>query len=116
MKVDALNANILFTIAALLGVVLANRRMREQPLPTWPALFHGGLAIAGLVALIMAMVKSGLQARVPLALFIIASIGGFVLFAFHLQHRLIPVALMLVHAGVAVLALLLLLLRTHAEG
>lgn len=104
-------AIILFALAAAGGAVMAAMRLRGRPtLPLGLALAHGALAAAGLVALIWA-VASGLSAKTPLVLFVIAALGGFALFSFQIRNKAIPVGVMMVHALVAVLAFVLLLLR-----
>lgn len=107
-------AAVLFALAAVGGLALAVLRLRGRPLPTSAALIHGGAAAAGLVALAYAVFVSDLHAGVPLALFVIAALGGFVLFAFHLLRKPIPVPAMAVHAGVAVVAFGLLLVGLFA--
>ena len=107
-------ATILFGIAALGGLALAGIRLsgREIP-PTWIALVHGVVAVAGLVILIMAVTGGGdvpQWARYALIGFIIAALGGLVLFlGFHLRGRALPIPIVLVHGGVAVVSFILLL-------
>jgi FtsH-binding integral membrane protein len=104
-------AIVLFAIAAVGGVVMAAMRFRGRvTLPLGLALVHGGVAAAGLVALIWAVV-GGLSAKTPLVLFLIAALGGFFLFSFQLRKKAIPVGAMVVHALVAVIAFVLLLLK-----
>ena len=96
---------ILFAVAALGGLVLAGIRLRGTNPPLSVALIHGAVAAAGLVALILAVVQAGGRTSLPriaLALFVVAALGGFVLFATHLRKKNIPVPLMLIHAVVAV--------------
>ncbi|HVV49578.1 MAG TPA: hypothetical protein VHO06_07960 [Polyangia bacterium] len=98
-------ALVLFAIAALGGLVLASIRFRGSNPPLALALVHGAAAAAGLIALIVAVVHAGAAASLPriaLALFLVAALGGFVLFAAHLRKKNIPVPLMLIHAVVAV--------------
>ncbi len=109
-------AIILFAIGAIGGVVLAIMRFQNKALPMGLALVHGGLGAAGLVALLVAVFGSGLHAKLPLALFVVAAIGGFMLFSFQLRHKVIPVGLMLLHAIIAAAALVLLVARVHGGG
>lgn len=104
-------AIVLFAVAALGGIVLAIMRIRGRlTLPLGLALVHGIVAAAGLAALIAA-VATGLGAKTPLVLFLVAAVGGFVLFSFQLRKKAIPIAVMVVHAIVAVVGFLLLLVK-----
>ena len=108
---------VLFALAALGGIGLAIMRLRGRPtLPLGLAVAHGLLAAAGLVVLIWAVFGQGLAAKASLVLFIIAALGGFVLFSFQLRQKAIPIAVMVVHAIVAVIAFVLLLVRVSAGG
>ena len=109
-------AIVLFAAAAIGGVVLAVLRLQGRTLPTSLALVHGAAAAAGLVALIFAVFVSGLHAKVPTLLFVIAALGGFVLFSFHLRRKSIPISVMLIHAGVAVVAFALLVVGLYGGG
>jgi len=103
---------VLFALAALGGVVLAILRLKGRPtLPLGLAILHGLLAAAGLVVLAWAVFGAGLAAKGSLALFLVAALGGFVLFSFQLRQKAIPVGIMVIHAIVAVIAFLLLLVR-----
>jgi len=105
-------ALVLFAIAAVGGIVLAVMRFKGKPYPPLGlALVHGGVAAAGLVALIagVAQGQGASPARTALVLFIIAALGGFVLFSHHLRKVALPVWLVVVHALVAVIAFVILL-------
>ncbi len=100
-------ALILFALAAIGGVVLAVIRLRGSNPPTALALVHGAAAAAGLVALALPLLNGGLgsgAATLALGLFVVAALGGFVLFAAHLRGTLLSVPLMFIHAVVAVVA------------
>ena len=105
-------ALVLFAIAALGGVTMAVMRFRgaERP-PTGLALLHGAFAAAGIIVLIVAMLSTPnpAQARTALVLFIVAALGGFYLFAQHVQKRALPIPVILVHALIAVIGFLVLL-------
>lgn len=99
---------VLFALAAVGGLVLAVQRFRGEPRPALPlALVHGLFAAAGLVTLALAVLGSeevsGL-AQAALVGFLVAALGGFVLFANHLQKKELPIPLVVIHALVAVLA------------
>lgn len=106
-------AIILFAIAAVGGVVLALIRLSGKPLPPmWLALVHGAVAAAGLVALTLAVIAPGAAsgARIALGIFVLAAIGGFVLFSFHLRNKALPIPLVAIHGLVAVVAFVFLLI------
>jgi hypothetical protein len=106
-------ALVLFGLAALGGLVLAGQRLRGAPQPALPlALAHGAFAAAGLVALIVTVIGGDApsMARTALIVFLVAAVGGFFLFAQHLQKKALPIPVMVVHALVAVTGFLLLLL------
>lgn len=103
----------LFAIAAAGGIVLALMRFRGKPYPPMAlALVHGGVAAAGIVALIagVAQGQGASSARTALVLFIVAALGGFVLFSHHLRKVALPVWMVVVHALVAVTAFVILFL------
>ena len=103
-------AVFVFAIAALGGLVLAVRHFKGQDRP-WPlAILHGLLGASGLVLLILPAVTGGVPAlaKTALALFVAAALGGFLLFAFHVQNKRLPSLVVIIHAGVAVIAFILL--------
>ena len=103
-------AVFVFALAALGGVVLAIRHFKGQNRP-WPlAILHGLLGATGLVLLILPAIAGGVPglAKTALALFAAAALGGFLLFAFHLRNQRLPSLVVVIHAGVAVLAFILL--------
>ncbi len=105
-------ALVLFALAALGGAYMAMLRFRgaERP-PMAIALVHGGAAAAGLIALILAV--AGVPApglgKVALGVFVVAALGGAVLFGNHLQKRALPKNIVVIHALVAVTGFVLLL-------
>ncbi len=105
-------AVILFAVAALGGAVLAVRRLRRQELPLSLALVHGVVAAAGLVLVLLAALGGSAAplARWSLAAFVVAALGGFVLFSFHLRKKELPGGLVIVHALVAVAGFALLVM------
>jgi len=104
-------AAALFAIAALGGITLATLHFRQKGLPMALAVGHGLLGAAGLVVLIVAVVggATGNLMIASLALFVIAALGGFALFSFHLRRLRLPTPVVLIHGLVAVVAFLLLL-------
>lgn len=107
-------AAIVFALAALGGITLAALRLRGAPRPpTWIALGHGVIAIAGIALLSYAAYSPGIpgMAQLALVLFVLAATGGLAMFAgFHLQNRPLPIPLMLGHGLLALTGLTLLIL------
>ncbi len=102
----------LFALAAVGGLALAGMRLKGTEIPpTWLAIVHGLAAASGLVALIAAVMGSGAPSTATIALvgFVVAALGGFVLFANHLRGKALPIPLMVIHALVAVASFLVLL-------
>jgi len=106
-------ALLLFVVAALIGLTLVAKRLKNQNLPLGLALLHGAFAAAGLVVLIIGTIQAGMWATVtlPLILFVIAALGGFILFSFHLKDKILPVPLAAIHGLLAVAAFVVLLSR-----
>lgn len=104
-------AAVLFALAAVGGIVLAALHFKKKNAPTGLALLHGLLAAAGLVLFIIAALSVPLaeSGKISLVLFIVAALGGFVLFAMHLKKRTLPSGVIVIHGLVAVVAFLLLL-------
>jgi hypothetical protein len=105
-------AAVLFALAALGGIVLAVLHLKTKGAPIPLALVHGVLAAAGLVLLIIGVTQmaSAGTAGVALAIFVIAALGGFVLFSMHLLKKRLPPGLIVVHGLVAVVAFVVLLI------
>ena len=101
----------LFALAARAGLVLALTRLRGQPPRRSVALIHGGLAAAGLAVLTLSVDLSGpaSASTYALALFFVAALGGFYLFARDLRGRTVPIKPMVLHAALAVVAFVVLL-------
>jgi hypothetical protein len=110
-------AAILFAISAAGGLTMAIIRFSGKPVPPMGlALLHGALGAAGLVALIVAVLGGSgpSNAKIALAGFIVAALGGFALFSFHLRKKALPIPLVLVHGLVAVASFAILLLAILA--
>ncbi|MFB9760620.1 hypothetical protein [Ectobacillus funiculus] len=103
---------ILFAVAALGGLVLGILGFRQRDLPMWLSLIHGVVAAGGLITLILGVVQgnAGLLPILSLILFLIAALGGFVLFSYHLRQKPHPKGLIVIHALAAAIAFILLLI------
>ncbi len=83
---------------------------RELP-PMALAIVHGLFAAAGLVTLILAVLGANVSwaAIVALVGFVIAALGGFMLFSYHLRRQALPVNYVVVHGAGAVISFVILL-------
>ena len=97
---------VLFGITALGGAFLGILRFQGKPFPMAVSVIHGLVAAAGLVTLTIAVVGNEVHSlvRYSLILFLVAALGGFVAFSFHLRKKELPIPLMLIHAAAAVVA------------
>jgi len=96
---------LLFAVAAVAGLTMAVMHFKK-PLPPRPvlAVLHGIFAASGLVVLLLAVVKAGMQGAPAAAfgLLVVAALGGFVLLGSHLRGRALPSGLVVGHALLAV--------------
>lgn len=101
---------ILFAIAAVLGLTVAVALLRKKETSKPVALAHGAVGAGGLVLLLLhAMSHPQQMLTLAIVLFVVAALGGAVLFANDLRRKPGPVFLIFVHALVAVVALVLVL-------
>jgi hypothetical protein len=96
---------LLFALAALAGLTMAVMHFRKAtpPLPVL-AVLHGGFAASGLVILLLAVIKAGMQgtSAIALGILVAAALGGFGLLSFHIRGRALPSGLVVGHALLAV--------------
>jgi hypothetical protein len=102
---------VLFALSAVVGLLLAVKHFKKEVVSIPVALLHGLLGASGLVLYVLAAVKTGVTALsgVSLGLFVVAALGGFVLFGLHLKGRALPKGLIVLHALLAVSGFLMLL-------
>ena len=103
---------LLFALAAVGGVAMLVMHLQGKSIPTGLAVGHGVLAAIPLVLLILQVTggTSGGNLTIALVLFVVAALGGFVLFAAQLKGKPLSTPLIFIHGGVAVVAFVLLLL------
>jgi hypothetical protein len=79
----------LFAIAAIGGLTLAGLKFAGKEMPIPLALLHGAFAAAGLVTLILNVTENRMNRLmdISLGLFVIAALGGFVLFSLQLMKK-----------------------------
>jgi hypothetical protein len=103
---------ILFAIAAVGGATLGILHFSGKKLPLVLALAHGAFAASGLVLLIVGLALTGasVYTEAALVLFILAAIGGFILFALGIYGKPLISPLVVIHGLAAVVAFILLLI------
>jgi hypothetical protein len=103
----------LLAISAVGGIVMATIRFSGKPHPpTWLAMLHGFLSASALTLLIYAALTVGLPtlALAATVLFVLAAIGGVTMnLNYHWKALPLPKWLVLVHAGIAVVGFVCLL-------
>jgi len=102
----------IFAVAAVLGLIIASAIISKKPETPKAAVYgHGALAATALVLLLVYMYQNpDHYPQVSLILFVVAALGGFILFANDMRKKPGPVGLVVIHALVAVTAFVLLLL------
>jgi hypothetical protein len=90
---------------------------RDYP-PMWLAIVHGLFAAAGLVALLMLVfgAAAATSVQIALLLFIVAAVIGFALFFTHIKGRPLPIPTMVIHALIAVVAFVVLIVALMSQA
>ena len=104
-------AILLFILAAIFGLVLITKVFQNSPRPIGAIIAHGLIAAAGLVLVFICVLRN--YEKSPVAsfiLFLVAALGGFIMFGRDMSKKPIPKGLALIHAGAAAVGLLLLIL------
>ncbi len=102
---------VLFALAAVLGLAVAVALLRKKETSKPVALAHGAVGAGGLVLLLLhALSHPQRMLTIAIGLFVVAALGGAVLFANDLRRKPGPAFLIVVHAVVAVVAFGLVLL------
>ena len=101
-----------FGVGALGGLVLAASVLRGRLAPWALSLVHAALGATGLVLTALVLFRtSGVapaHTRLALLLLAIAALGGFFLASFHVRGQPGPKAVVVIHAGTAVVGFVLL--------
>lgn len=102
-----LAAATLLSLAAAGGLLLAVLQARGIRVPFPAGLAHAGLAVGGLTVLVAAVWRESQPAAVnaALLLFVIAFIGGVFNLLFRLQREPPPGFMIVLHGGIAIVAL-----------
>jgi hypothetical protein len=110
-----LTSIILFAFAAIVGVTILFPLLTGKPVSRSLAVLHGIFAASALILLIIfSFNHSGDYPLTSIILFTIAAIGGLFLFVRDLNSKPGPKGLAFVHAAVAVISFLILLVFTFS--
>ena len=106
-----LYALIVFAIAAVGGLVLASSVLRGKLAPWAISILHALLGATGVVILLLQVVQGSAGGRVvgALGILVAAALGGFYLASLHARKTVAPKAVVLMHAGLAVVGVLVLI-------
>jgi hypothetical protein len=109
-------ALIVFAIAAVGGLVLASSVLRGKLAPWAVSILHALLGATGLVLLLWQVVQGSTGGRVlgALGLLVAAALGGFYLAALHGRKTVAPKMVVVLHAGLAVVGVLVLVTAVMA--
>lgn len=101
-------ALIVFAIGAVGGLVLAAHVLRDKFAPWLLSLAHALFGATGLILLIALLSQGNAPQKVLVGfvLLLVAALGGFFLASFHVRKKLPPKAVVIVHAGVAIIGFL----------
>lgn len=106
-----ITAIVVFLLAAVLGLTVAVQIFKKKPTAKAVALAHGAFGAVGLVLLIVHAAKNPHRLlTTAIVLLVIAALGGAIVFLNDLRRKPGPVALVVIHALVAVTAVVLVLL------
>ena len=106
---------ILFALAAVFGLVLLTKVLKGEETPKPVVYLHGAAAAVALVLLIVAYMRQGdTLLMTSVLIFVVAALGGFVLFGKDISNKTIPKWLAVVHALAAVTGFVLLLIAVFA--
>jgi hypothetical protein len=110
--------------SALGGLTLATFHLMHKHVALWVGLLHGALVLPGLALLLLSILMHGkiqsrgtfmftepgqVQMGVSLGMFLLAAVGGAMLFLKHARRQSLPPLLIVAHGGTAIVAYLILL-------
>lgn len=105
----------LFALGALIGMYLLALVLQKKETPKSVALIHGLFVAAALVLLIIYNVEHGPGLVESIVLFVVAALGGFVLFMRDLTGKAIPKWLAVGHGLTAVAGFIFLLVYAFSK-
>jgi peptidoglycan/LPS O-acetylase OafA/YrhL len=105
----------LFAIGALFGIYLLTLVLQNKKTSTGMALIHGLFVAAALITLIVYSTKNQPSPITSIILFVIAALGGLVLFYRDVTGQTVPKWLAVLHGLLAVTGFILLLVFTFGN-
>jgi hypothetical protein len=108
-------AIVLFAIAALIGMYLLSLVLQKKETPKALAIVHGIFAATALILLIIHTVNTGANLIQAIVLFVIAALGGFILFTRDVMGKSLPKALAVIHGLLAVSGFIFLLVYAFTK-
>jgi hypothetical protein len=107
------SSSVLLGFAALGGLFMVLIRLAQKTNPPhWIAMAHGFIAAAGVTLLCYVALFAPIPGKAAIALLLLlaaALVGAWMNLGYHIKGQLLPNAVMIVHALVAVIGFLLLL-------
>lgn len=103
---------ILVVLVVLAGLTLATFGWRRRHVPLAISSLHGlaGIAVIVLLVILDTHFPHDRALIAATVLFILAATGGLMLFAFRAAHQTLPNAIMVLHGGFALVALVVMLI------
>lgn len=105
----------LFSLAAILGLILISYVLRSKETPKAVAFIHGPVAAIALIILIIYTINHDRMFIASIVLFVIAALGGIILFIKDLTGKTVPKWLAVVHGLVAVSGFTVLLINAFVK-
>jgi hypothetical protein len=102
-------AIVIFAVAAMIGIYLLSFVIQKKETPKSVAIVHGILAATALTLLIVHTANTGADLIQTITIFVIAALGGIVLFVRDLTGKSLPRALAIAHGLIAVTGFIFLL-------
>jgi hypothetical protein len=111
-------AAVSFLAAATLGITMAVMGQKKKPLPASLPIAHGIFAVAGLLSLGITAFQPDYSVivSVVLGLFVLAAIGGLLVYNGYRQTNELAVGMVIMHGTLATLAMVFLLGVVYAQS
>jgi hypothetical protein len=111
-------ATVAFVLAALMGTYMATRHFQKKSIPWALPIIHGLLAGTGLALLGTGLFSDAVSTVAWLAfgMFLLAAMGGVIVFQAYLRHQRLSSGMIIIHAMVAAMGLLFLIAFLYARG
>lgn len=99
-----------FVVAAVFGLVNLIAILQNKPTPKVSVFLHGGIAAVGLLMVVVYVLKHTGSLMASLTAFVVAALGGFILFGIDMSKKPVPKWLAIIHPLVAAVGLVLLIM------